>query len=404
MSRIPVLRCLAAAALSAFAISPAHAVSAQTTIFSFCASPANPTCAGGGEPQSVLLPVGNQFYGTTNELAPYDDGELFQISMSGTLKTLKRFCKLATCKGGNSPGKYLAQAPDGTIYGVTAWGGGPNDAGEIFKLDTTGHPVAVYKFCPKPDCLDGFSPVSVVFDPAGDMFGTTIGGGRYREGTIFEITAAGAFQKLYDFCSVGNCADGNLPGTLLFASSGALYGTTEAGGTYQGGTLFTIVPGGSFTTLYSFCSLAACADGYRPGAMLAQGADGDIYGTTAAGGTTKSGTAFQWTLGGTLQTIYTFCSQPACADGSNPQAGLVTAPDGSFYGAASGGGVNGGGALYDLTTTGTFTQVYAFCAQANCADGSAPAAVPTLGSDGNLYGTTSSGGEYDDGTVYQITP
>src|SRR5262249_40419070 len=131
--------------------------------------------------------------------------------------------------------------------------------------------------------------------------------------------------------------DGSEPvGTLLLASDGNFYGTTNArGGVNGGGTVFKVTAGGSLTTIYNFCSVGICTDGGTPFAGLVQGTDGNFYGTTSSGGAhTLYGTLFKITPNGTLTTLHSF----AGADGSSPYGRLVLAKDGNFYGTTSSGG------------------------------------------------------------------
>jgi uncharacterized repeat protein (TIGR03803 family) len=132
-----------------------------------------------------------------------------------------------------------------------------------------------------------------------------------------------------------------------------LYGTAADGGTttqcdFGCGTVFKITPAGKFTTLYNFCSQTNCVDGASPSESLVLGTDGNFYGTTVAGGNSGGfGTIFKITPQGELTTLYDFCSQPNCADGSYPQAALIQATDGNFYGTAtSGGGTSGSGSIF----------------------------------------------------------
>src|ERR1022692_4644576 len=165
---------------------------------------------------------------------------------------------------------------------------------------------------------------------------------------------------------------------LIEAASGDFYGTTSQGGTGSPayGTIFRITPSGTLTTLYSFCSQSACADGEQPFAGLVQGTDGDFYGTTAAGGANGYGTIFKITRSGTLTTLYSFCSQSGCTDGKNPLAGLAQATNGDFYGTTQQGGANcvpdGCGTVFKITPGGMLTTLYSFCAQSGCTDGSIP--------------------------------
>jgi uncharacterized repeat protein (TIGR03803 family) len=186
-------------------------------------------------------------------------------------------------------------------------------------------------------------------------------------------------------------------------------------GPMVGGTVFKITPGGTLTTLYSFCAHTNCTDGQFPNAALVQGTDGDFYGTTVAGGADTSdscgppgfaepcGTVFKITPGGILTTLYSFCAQTNCSDGGLPLAPLVQATDGNFYGTTSRAGANGnGGTVFKITPAGTLTTLYSFCTQTNCADGDGPEAGLFQATNGTLYGTTLTGGANSEGTVFSL--
>jgi len=150
-------------------------------------------------------------------------------------------------------------------------------------------------------------------------------------------------------------------------SDGNFYGTTEYGGSYLDGTVFKITPEGTLTTLYSFCSQQNCTDGEGPDAGLIQASDGNFYGTTAIGGAkTSYGTVFRITPSGTLTVLYNFCSESGCADGAGPRAALVQASDGNFYGTTweGGAGTNcasyGCGTVFKIRPDGTLTTLYSF--------------------------------------------
>jgi uncharacterized repeat protein (TIGR03803 family) len=186
---------------------------------------------------------------------------------------------------------------------------------------------------------------------------------------------------LYSFCSRSGCTDGEAPRTwLVQAANGDLYGTTTAGGVNGSGTVFKITPSGTLTTLHSFCSQSGCTDGNTPYAGLVQATNGDLYGTTGYGGAySDAGTVFKITPSGTLTTLYNFCSQgvyPNCTDGEVPTAGLVQGTNGDFYGTTLFGGVNpcsgpGCGTVFKITPSGTLTTLYSFCSQSGCTDGEA---------------------------------
>jgi uncharacterized repeat protein (TIGR03803 family) len=161
--------------------------------------------------------------------------------------------------------------------------------------------------------------------------------GSFDYGTIFKITPDGTLTTLYDFCMQPDCTDGLSPGGgLVEASDGNFYGTTESGGTNFFGNVFKMTPAGVVTTIYSFCAQASCPDGSGPYGALVQATDGELYGTTISGGANSWGTVFKITLGGTLTTLHSF----NFSDGAYPAAGLVQGTDGNFYGTTSSGGAN----------------------------------------------------------------
>jgi len=164
--------------------------------------------------------------------------------------------------------------------------------------------------------------------------------------------------------------------------------------------IFRITLSGTLTTLYTFCASGEqpCADGSQPYAGLVQGSDGNFYGTTYDGGAYDYGTVFKITPSGTLTMLHSFCSQPNCNDGANPEAGLVQAIDGNFYGTALFGGTYSDGTVFKITPSGTLTMLHGF----DYTDGAHPGGRLVQTSNGNFYGTTGAGGNYDDGTVFRL--
>jgi uncharacterized repeat protein (TIGR03803 family) len=193
----------------------------------------------------------------------------------------------------------------------------------------------------------------------GNFYGTTeeVNSG---SGTVFKMTLAGKLTTLHKFTGT----DGAGPtSALVQASNGNFYGTTQAGGTNSEGTVFEITAGGKLTALYSFCSKSECADGANPSAGLIQATDGNLYGTTFSGGSNETscnggcGTIFKITTSGALTTLYNFCSKSGCADGSQPQEGLVQDTNGAFYGMTYYGGTDGLGTVFSLSTgLGAFVE------------------------------------------------
>jgi uncharacterized repeat protein (TIGR03803 family) len=259
---------------------------------------------------------------------------------------------------------------------------------------------------------NGAGPISSLiqsFD--GKFYGPTAEGGTgsscpFGCGTVFKIAPGGALTQLYSFCPLPGCSDGASPeGTLVQAFNGNFYGTTYQGGTNAFGTVFKISPTGAKSTLYNFCSQTNCTDGSLPQAGLVLAADGSFYGTTDQGGSAGFGTVFKITMAGTLTTLYSFCAQGNCADGLRPHAPLIQGTDGSFYGTAGGGGTNNYGTVFTINSDGGLTTLHSF---SNATDGAYPNAGLVQATDGNFYGTTTYGGSnacfLGCGTVFKITP
>jgi uncharacterized repeat protein (TIGR03803 family) len=377
----------------------------------------------GANPYAGLIQAtdGN-LYGTTwVGGAGANGGTVFKITPSGTLTVLYSFCSQTSCTDGMAPYAGLVQATDGNFYGTTTYGGANGD-GTVFRITPSGTLTTLYSFCSQSNCTDGRGPeASLIHADDGNLYGTTTGGGTNTTdcgvlgcGTVFKITLGGTLTTLYSFCSKGACADGEFPqGGLVQATDGHLYGTTYNGGVNgMNGTVFEITTSGALTTLYSFCALSSCTDGKLPEAALVQAADGNLYGTTYQGGTNTAGcggsgcgTVFKITTSGTLTTLYNFCSQSNCTDGGEPAAGLVQAADGNLYGTTyqEGLGYDTNGTIFKITTAGMLTTLYTFCSQSNCTDGEHSYAGLIQAIDGNLYGTTNGGGANGWGTAFSLS-
>jgi uncharacterized repeat protein (TIGR03803 family) len=239
----------------------------------------------------------------------------------------------------------------------------------------------------------------------GNLYGTTVFGGNVCGGpagcgTIFKMTPSGALTTLYEFCALPGCTDGFGPvGTLIEGTNGDFYGVTGCGGTIifcsdYSGTVFKITPEGVLTTLYSFCALANCADGEAPFAGLVQGRNGNFYGTTSLGGAYGQGTVFEITPAGELATLYNFCSLTNCSDGASPYAPLIQATDGNVYGETYAGGEEeeGYGTIFKITPAGELTTLFSFDGD----NGWGPIGGLIQASNGNFYGVTMGGGNGDD--------
>jgi uncharacterized repeat protein (TIGR03803 family) len=136
---------------------------------------------------------------------------------------------------------------------------------------------------------------------------------------------------------------------------------------------------------------------------MVEGADGILYGTTYSGGATGYGTIFSITTSGTLTTLYSFCAQPACTDGANPYAGLILATDGNYYGTTYYGGASNRGTVFKVTPAGQLTTLHSFCSQPGCFDGEYSYGGLVQSTDGNFYGATYQGGAGGHGTIFKLS-
>lgn len=276
---------------------------------------------------------------------------------------------------GDQPGGGVVRDAQGSLYGSTIFGGYPL-SGTIFKVTAQGKASVVHTFCNLYNvhghCADGAYPSSVILDAAGALYGTAEYGGPADMGTVYKLVpntgAAGwKFIKLHDFSGPDG---GNVMAGLTIDANGVLYGTTETRGAHGAGTLFRLVPSTSHSSGYAFQVLhqfAGGADGAGPRSNVAVDSAGNLYGTTYLGG-----------LG-------------PCGGSETPTCGTL------FKVAPPAGG----------HTAWTHTVIYSFApgkGSAFPAGGANPAAAPTLGPDGVLYGTASLGGPENMGVIFRLTP
>ena len=381
---------LTLAVLSALLLTAAHPGQAQTetVLYSFTDSP------DGAYPDSelVLHKKGN-LYGTTFQGGAYGNGTVFELTAAGTEKVLYSF--------GSQPGDGIGPRASLTfdkksnLYGTTEVGGAYG-GGTVFELTAAGTEKVLYSFGSQPG--DGAGPrEGLTFDKEGNLYGTTAYGGAYGGGTVFELTAAGTEKVLYTFGS--QPGDGTDPQAgLTFDKKGNLYGTTRLGGAYGEGTVFEVTAAGAEKVLYSFGSLPD--DGSSPTTGLVFDKKGNLYGTTPSGGAYGYGTVFELTKKGSEKVLYSFGSQ--AGDGFYPYAGLVFDKKGNLYGTTCQGGAYGGGTVFELTAEGTEKVLYSFGSQPG--DGGIPYAGLIFDKMGNLYSTTIFGGADGYGTVFELVP
>ena len=395
-----------ACAVLALCGATAIALPAQTftVLYDFCSQVG---CMDGRHPFPALMqgPDGN-IYGGNCAGGLYRNGTIYKLTPGGQMTTLYNFCSQTGCADGAYPYGSFVVGIDGNIYGAT-WFGGSKGYGTLFKMTTGGQLTRLYTFCPQAGCPDGEYPWGyLITDNQGNIYGTASAGGPHSSaGTVFRLAPNGALQVLHSFCALRGCTDGRVPnGGLILEPGGTLYGSTQSGGANNKGTVFSLTAHGGLTTLYNFCSQSGCADGAVPNSLVL-GTDGNFYGVASQGGAMNRGTFFKMTPAGQLVTLYSFCSQPGCADGSAPWS-LIQATDGNFYGIAVGATGPDSGTIFEITPSGSLTVLHTFCNSGGaCTDGWLPSNTGLFQhTNGAFYGTVSKGGNLTNaGTAFSLS-
>jgi uncharacterized repeat protein (TIGR03803 family) len=399
-------------------------------LYNFNSTNANPSSGlivdGAGNAYGTTAQGGNDHSGTVYELSPTTGYHLlFAFSNAG--------------HGGKHPQGNLVFDSVGNLYGTTVSGGvdktecSNQGCGVVFELSppsTNGGlwtETVLYSFCSQADCADGAEPqAGVAIDALGNLYGTTFIGGNpgcQEEGpgcgTVFELslTESGWIESVIHEFVIGN---GAFPrGSLIFDTAGNLYGTTASGGQENGGTVFELsLIGGVWnqSVIYDFNGSSGSTDGCSPEAGLTLDAAGNLYGTTAVGGSSGSGngsgfgTVFELSpmSGQWVESIlYSFTGGD---DGANPESTLTLDAIGNLYGTtlAGGGALGcnrvGCGTIFELTPNGGEWLESLFRFPVNGQLGTQPNSQLFFNSDGKIYGTTMAGGAKgaDDGVLFGI--
>lgn len=335
-------------------------------------------------------------------------GIAYELSTNGTLKVLESF----TGSNGAAPIGGLISDKKGNLFGTTEAGGvvtklcGRAHCGTVFELPSGGGEKVLHDFEGKSDGEQPFAGLTM--DNSGTLYGTTADAfERCRCGTIFKVSSDGKETVLHTFAGG---SDGAYPyyGTLLIDTTGNLYGTTSAGGGsgcggMGCGTVFKLATDGTETILHAF---AGGSDGEDPsGGLIADNA-GNLYGTTYTGGGGKAcpnnvgcGTIFKVAPDGTETVLYVFTGG---SDGANPTSSLVSDTSGNLYGTTTENSIaNAYGNVFELSSTGVETVLYAFTGGS---DGVDPTAGLSIDESGNLYGAAYAGGSFGYGTLFEVTP
>jgi uncharacterized repeat protein (TIGR03803 family) len=274
---------------------------AEEILYDFCS---DPHCADGSSPNGILFGNGGDLYGVTSTAeSDLTGGVLFRLSSTGPAASA-RFGPVYAFPYPLSPSTALVAGAGGTLYGaVSNAKPSTRTLGMVFALYPSARsPTVLYRFCSRPRCADGFHPTDLLATPSETLYGTTAAGGDgpYGQGgTLFSLTPNATnsrwkFRLLYSFCQKKNCADGASPLDLVIDAAGNLYGTAGAG-REAGGLVFRFSATGSYQVLYRFCSESNCADGSAPHGPLIMDRSGHLYGTTGGGGANNDGTIFELT-------------------------------------------------------------------------------------------------------------
>jgi len=350
---------------------------------------------------------------------------LVALSWAGTETILHTF---TGGQDGFAPSPFLVSDASGNLYGTTYGGGLNRDSscfdgcGVVFKLSPNSSgswtESVLYNF---KGGSDGQAPEGVVFDAAGNLYGTTGGGGNmtcdggnFTCGTVFKLThnADGSWSEsiLYAF---NGSTDGSVPAAgLLVDAAGNLYGTAVASGLDGCGVVFKLSPtttgSYNYSVLYSF---TGGADGAQPRAMLTMDAGGNLFGTASEGGDFNAcafsgcGTVFELSPSGSswnFQVLYNFTN--TSTSGVFPTSGLTLDAAGNLYGTAAYGGPTGAGVAYKLTKSANWQQSVLEAFPSGTSGIGSPDGGLVFDSVGNLYGATGVTSSKNQGALYKLSP
>ncbi len=361
----------------------------------------------------LTLDAGGNLYGTASAGGTGSSGTVYKLTHKGTGWTINPLYSFAGGNDGAMPTARVILGPNGTLYGTTQSGGNcASTCGTVFNLSPlpavckaalcSWDEKVIYRF--KGPVDDGSHPGygDLVFDKAGNLYGTTILGGSNVSGVVYELTPSdGSWTEsiLYNMTS----DSGIYPYSgVIFDHTGNLYGTAfESGPETIYGTVYQLTPPGSGweeTTLYNFQEVT---DGASPWGGVISDSSGDLYGTTASDGPSGGGTVFKLTPSNgtyTLTVLHSF------AGIGGPQGGLTMDASGNLFGTTYGDGIHRYGNVFELSPSDggwTYTDLYDFTGGN---DGGNPYGSVAVDASGNLYGTTTSYGTHGYGVIWEITP
>jgi uncharacterized repeat protein (TIGR03803 family) len=360
----------------------------------------------------IFDPAGN-LYGTTYQGGVNNAGAVFELTSNGRGGWSETVLHSFDGADGMFPQAVLVFDKSGNLYGTTLLGGFSGD-GTVFKLapnsDGSWTESIVHSF----DGGDGFAPqAGVIFDEAGNLYGTTSGGSAHNWGNAFKLSpnSDGTWTETVLHSFDKNGVDGfQLQGALIVDKHGSLYGSTAWGGNLSNcggagcGTVFRLTPRKNGSWKESIIHSFGGTDGSWPTDALIFDKAGNLYGTTSTGGAARVGTVFELSPNGDGSWTETVLHSFVTTDGAYPDAGVVFDQAGNLYGTTVSGGVRGFGTTFKLMPNhdGSWTEsvLHSFLNR--------PGAMPLGGlivdKQGKLYGPTAGDDRTTFGSVFEVTP
>jgi uncharacterized repeat protein (TIGR03803 family) len=353
----------------------------------------------------VTLDRAGNLYGTTYGGGASQDGTVYQLKRAGSGYIHNQLHAFTGGNDGEKPWGGVIFGPDGALYGTTTTGGF-EEGGTVFSLRPP-VTICRSVLCPWIETelynianFEGVEPAygQVAFDSAGNLYGTTaFGGGSEEYGDVYELSRAGNGWTGTQLYSFGD-PDAQYPAhNVILDSAGNLYGTTDGGGSHSAGTVFELVRSGSGWSENILANLGLGVGGYGASGLIMDAA-GNLYGGTLGGDNTpasvfelsRSGNSWQLTV------LHSFTTGQAC------WGNLVFDSSGNLYGTTYSLGTHGMGNIFKLSPSGsgwTYTDLHDF---SNNGDGENPTGDLTMDASGNIYGTNL--GENGHGVVWELTP
>ncbi len=393
---------LRAAGLAVAFLTIGHIAEAQTltTMATF-------TGGNGRAPYGTLIADANgNLFGTSFYNGALGYGTVFEIPYSaGTYGPMQTLVSFGNTNGAN-PFSSLAIDASGNLFGTTQNGGG-SFKGTVFEIPKSGAGYGSLQSLASFNGTNGSQPAgNLAIDASGNLFGTASSGGSGSNGVVFELPKSGAgygsLQTLANF----NLTNGATPyGGVTIDAAGNLFGTTSSGGSASGGTVFEVPKSGAgYGSLQTLTNLTTTI-GKNPLASVAIDASGNLFGTTSTGGTNNLGTVFELPNSGASYGSPVVLASLSNGIGAQGYGGVIIDANGSLFGTAYSGGAQGVGAVFEIAhNAGGYAPIQNVVSLTSSgAGGTSPWGGLHADANGNLIGTTESGGSSAFGTVYKVS-